>query len=256
MTSLLQQRDEGTLILTINRPDRENRIDRALADDLCAALRSARTEADVRAVVLTAAGKVFCLGGDIVPFPDGTAFDYMGFAKSFSEISRAMAGLGKPLIAAVNGDAFAGGFSLLAGCDMAIVASDARLGLPELEYGLFPLLALATTHALLPPKLMFEIIYESRLLTAEEACALYLANRTAPREKVLAETLALARRIGSKSATGILFGRDAFYAMQSAALSSANDHARFALAALLSTNDAREAAKAKREGRKPKYTGD
>jgi enoyl-CoA hydratase/carnithine racemase len=256
MTSLLQKQEEGVLILTINRPDRENRIDRALACDLCAALRSARADANVRAVVLTGAGKVFCLGGDLGSFPGGTAFDYLGFANAFSEISHAMAGLGKPLFAAVNGDAFAGGFSLIAGCDMAIVASDARLGLPELEYGLFPLLALATTHALLPPKLMFEIIYESRLLTADEACALHLANRTAPREKVLSEALTLAQRIGSKNATGILFGRDTYYAMQNTTLNSSNDQARFALSALLSTNDAREAAKAKREGRKPKFTGD
>lgn len=255
MTSLLQKLDEDVLILTINRPERDNRIDPALADDLCAALRSARVAEKVRAVVLTAAGDVFCLGGDIDRFPDGTAFDYLRFAKAFSEISHTMAGLGKPLIAAVNGDAFAGGFSLLAGCDMAIVANDARFGLPELEYGLFPLLALATTHALLPPKLMFEIIYESRLLTADEACALHLANRTAPKDKVVQEAFVLARRLGGRNATGIMFGRDAFYAMRNAALIAANDHARFALSALLSTNDAREAAKAKREGRKPKYSG-
>jgi enoyl-CoA hydratase len=117
------------------------------------------------------------------------------------------------------------------------------------------LLALATTHALLPPKLLFEIIYESRLLTADEACALHIVNRVAPRDKVVAEAVSLASRIAAKSGTGIMFGRDTFYAMRNAALASANDQARFALSALLSTNDAREAARAKREGRQPKYTG-
>lgn len=254
MDTVVQQLDNGVLLLTINRPDRDNRIDRATGDALRKALEAARMDSGVRAVVLTSAGNVFCLGGDMDGFPGGSPVQYLGFARAFSDLAVSMSRLGKPLIAAVNGDAVAGGFSLLAGCDIAIASDRAQFGLPELDYGLYPLLALAATRELVPPKLLFEMIYEARLLTAEEAKSLHLVNRLAPPERVLADAMALAHRVGQRSSVAISIGRDAFHAMRGMTPASALEHARFALATMLSTEDGEEAGRAKQGRRPPVFT--
>ncbi len=255
MDTLLQQLDKGVLVLTINRPERENRVDRTTGDALRRTLEAARADDAVRSVVLTGAGRVFCLGGDMDGFPGGSPVQYQNFARAFGDVLISMSRLGKPLIAAVNGDALAGGFSLLAGCDMAIASDGARFGLPELDYGLFPLLALAATHDLLPPKLLFEIIYEGRLLSATEARAMHLINRSVPAERVADEAISLANRISRRSSVAMSIGRDAFYAMRGMTPETSIDYARAALATMLSTEDGAEAGRAKREGRAPIFTG-
>ncbi|TAK82755.1 MAG: enoyl-CoA hydratase/isomerase family protein [Betaproteobacteria bacterium] len=255
METLLQQLDKGVLVLTINRPNRENRVDRMTGAALRQALEAARANEAVRSVVLTGAGGVFCLGGDMDGFPGGSPVQYLNFARAFGDVLISMSRLGKPLIAAVNGDALAGGFSLLAGCDMAVASDAARFGLPELDYGLFPLLALAATRELVPPKFLFEIIYEGRLLNAKEACAMHLVNRSVPAERVVNEAISLAERIGLRSSVAVSIGRDAFYAMRGMTPETAVDYARAALATMLSTEDGAEAGRAKREGRAPVFSG-
>ena len=255
MDTLLHRLDSGVLLLTINRPDRDNRIDQATGEALRQALEHARADNAVRAVVLTATGGVFCLGGDMDGFPGGSAVQYLGFARAFGDVLMAMSRLGKPLIAAVNGDALAGGFSLLAGCDMAISSERARFGLPELDYGLFPLLDLAATRELMPPKFLFELMYEGRLLTAQEASSMHLINRVTPEQNVAGEALALAQRLAQRSGVAVSIGRDAFHAMRGMSPASALEYARFALATMLSTEDGIEAGKAKQERRAPAFTG-
>lgn len=252
---LNQETKDGVLTLTIARPERENRVSPAVGLGLRNALEAARRDAAIRAVVLTSSGPMFCLGGEIDGFPGGSPVQYLDFARSFGDIATAMARLGKPLIGAINGDALAGGFALLAGCDLAIGIEGARFGLPELDYGLFPLMALASTHDLLPSKVLFEIIYEQRMLTAQDALGYGLVNKVVPRERLAAETQAMARRAASLSGVAVGIGRDAFYAMKGMTPAAALDHARLALTAMLSTEDGKEAGYAKRDHRPPRYSG-
>ena len=129
---------------------------------------------------MTGHGDVFCLGGDYQGAGPTTA-GRMEFARAFIDMNHAMSRLGKPLVAAVNGNAHAGGFSIVVACDLAIAAEDATLGLPEAAHGLFPFLALAIVKDALPKKLLFDIVYNARLMRAEEACALHLVNEAVPR---------------------------------------------------------------------------
>lgn len=255
MNELRRHVDDGVLSLTIDRPANENRIDRSIALAIADALRSARDDAAVRVVVLSASGTVFCLGGQIDRYPEGTSVDYLRFSRAFADLLAAIANLGKPLIAAVQGDALAGGFSLVAECDMAIAADGARFGLPELEYGLFPLMALSNTVDLIPKKLLFEIIYQSRILTAHEALQFHLINRVVRADQLMPETMTVAKSIATRSATSVTIGRDAVYGMRNMSPVARAEHARFALASMLSTDDAKEAALAKRSGRTPRFTG-
>jgi enoyl-CoA hydratase/carnithine racemase len=161
----------------------------------------------------------------------------MEFTRAFIDMNHAMSRLGKPLIAAVNGNAHAGGFSIVIACDLAIVAEDATLGLPEAAHGLFPFLALAIVKDALPKKLLFDIVYNARLLSAKEACTLHLVNETAPRNAVLARAIQLADVASSHNPDILMLGRDLYYGMRGASPSEALDQSRFALGAALAAQD-------------------
>ena len=152
-------------------------------------------------------------------------------------MAQAMARLGKPLIAAVNGNAHAGGFSVVVACDLAIVAEDATLGLPEAAKGLFPFLALAIVQDALPRKVLFDIAYSARLMDAAEARALHLVNEILPRGAVLERAIAIAEHTSAYNPDILRLGRDLYYTMRGLSPAQALEESRFALAAALAAED-------------------
>lgn len=127
---------ERVAILTLKRPGYGNRITQGMAEELIAALDSARRNPDILGCVLTGHGDVFCLGGDYQgagPRISGR----MEFGRAHIDLFDAMARLGKPLVAALNGNAHAGGFAVMIGCDLAFAEEGATFGLPEIARGLF-----------------------------------------------------------------------------------------------------------------------
>jgi enoyl-CoA hydratase/carnithine racemase len=148
-------------IIRMRRPEQGNRVSQQMAEEMVAALENARRSPDVGACVLTGHGDVFCLGGDYWGAGPTDAGRH-AFARAFVDMAQAMARLGKPLIAAVNGNAHAGGFATALACDLAIVAEGATLGLPEAANGLFPFIALAIVKDALPKSVRFDLIYRAR----------------------------------------------------------------------------------------------
>src|SRR5882672_2454672 len=110
MSQLDVSRHGRVAILTLRRPEHGNRVSQQMAEELAAALEAARRDPGVGACVITGHGDVFCLGGDYQGAGPTTA-GRMEFARAFIDMVKAMARLGKPLVAAVNGNAHAGGFS-------------------------------------------------------------------------------------------------------------------------------------------------
>jgi enoyl-CoA hydratase/carnithine racemase len=148
-----------------------------------------------------------------------------------------MARLGKPLVAAVNGDAHAGGFGVMVACDLAVAADDATFGLPEAAAGLFPFVALATVRDALPKKVLFDLIYRARLMNADEALALHLVNEAHPRSRVLARAVQLAQQAGSYEPEILALGRSLYYETRAARPPETLDKARRALLAALAAAD-------------------
>jgi enoyl-CoA hydratase/carnithine racemase len=216
-------------VLTIRRPAFGNRLTQPLLEQLAAALDAARRDPNVAGCVLTGQGEVFCLGGDYDGAGDKTV-GRMEFGRAHIDLFNSMARFGKPLVAAVNGDAHAGGFSLVVACDLAFLSEDATLGLPEAARGLFPFLALAVVAEALPKKLFFEIVYDSRLMTAEEACSLHVANAIVPRGQVVERALEAVERA---SRGNPMHGRDLYYSTRGMTPAEALDQSRFALASAL-----------------------
>jgi enoyl-CoA hydratase len=236
MTSLVVGREGPVAVLTLNRPEYGNRLTTALAGEVAVALRAARDDATIGACVLTGAGEVFCLGGDYRgagPTDEGRA----AYADALIEMDEAMAQLGKPLVAGVNGNAHAGGFGVMVACDLAIAAGGATFGLPEAANGLFPFIALATVRDALPKKVLFDLICRARLMEAAEALSLHLINEALPRSQVVSRAVALAEKASAYDREILALGRGLYYETRAAPPAESMAAARQALLAALASKD-------------------
>ncbi len=228
MAELLVTRSGRIAVLTLNRPEHGNRLTTALASAVAAALESARGDPSIGGCVLTGAGDAFCLGGDYRG-AGPTAEGRERYADALIAMDRAMARLGKPLVAAVNGDAHAGGFATVVACDLAVAADDATFGLPEAARGLFPFLALAIVKDAMPKKLLFDLVYRARLMSAGEALGAQLVNECVARGLVLERAVALAEQAATHRAEIVALGRDLYYGTRAVPPAQAIADARRAL---------------------------
>ncbi len=232
MTQVTESRQGRVTILTMNRPEAGNRVTQEMAEQLTAALNAARRDPQVAGCVLTGHGDVFCLGGEY--WTSGSAVAGRAeFARAHVDLLGAMARFGKPLVGAVNGNAHAGGFALSVACDLVYIADDATMGLPEVSGGLFPFLALA----ILNNEMLFDIVYNARLMDAKEACRLYLANAALPRDEVLPRAIEAVESATSGNAEVLMLGRDLYHSMRGLTPEAALDQSRFSLIAALSARD-------------------
>jgi enoyl-CoA hydratase/carnithine racemase len=233
---LIVARHGRVALLTLDRPRHGNRLTTSLAKQVAAALNALRDDHEVGACVVTGAGESFCLGGDYHgagPTMEGRN----AYAQALLDMDDAMAHLGKPLVAAVNGDAHAGGFGLMVACDLAVAADDATFGLPEAAKGLFPFIALATVRDALPKKVLFEVIYTARLMRAAEALSLHVINEALPGRHVLVRALALAEQASAYDADIVALGRGLYYRTRGRPPAEALAEAREALLAALDDAD-------------------
>jgi enoyl-CoA hydratase/carnithine racemase len=236
MAELIVERCGRVAVLTLCRPDHGNRLTAPLAREVVAALAAARDDNEVGACVLTGAGDVFCLGGDWRGAGSTTA-GREAYADALIEMDSAMAALSKPLIAAVNGDAHAGGFAAALACDLAIVADDATLGLPEAANGLFPFIALAIVKDSLPKTVLFDLIYRARLMPAAEAHAMRIVSEAVSRGAVLDRAVEIAEQAAAHRPEIVALGRDLYYRLRHAPPRPALEDARQALLAALAAVD-------------------
>jgi enoyl-CoA hydratase len=190
--SVLRRERRGQVeILTLDRPDARNAINPELAHAIAAALEDAATDDDVWVVVITGTGPVFSAGADLKVVASGRGAELEGVPGGFGGI--ASRDFPKPLIAAVNGPALAGGFEIVLACDLCVAADTASFGLPEVKRGLLAaaggLIRLAKR---LPLAVALEIGMTGEPIDATRAYDLGLVNRVVPAERVLDEALALA----------------------------------------------------------------
>jgi enoyl-CoA hydratase len=193
---LLRERRGHVELLTLNRPDQRNAMNRATAIALSDALDELENDDDAWVVVLTGAGdKAFCAGMDLKAFAQG---EFPATDKGFGGMTQR--DFPKPIIAAVNGSALAGGFELMLSCDMVVAANHAKFGIPEASRGL---IAGAGGLIRLPKRIPLAIAFEMALtaepIDAERALALGLVNEVVAGDEVLEASLALAGRIAKNA---------------------------------------------------------
>ena len=252
MTTVLQEsRQDGRLILTIDRPERRNALNADVIAALQQALQRARADDSIRAVVLTGAGdEAFCAGADLGA--DAFAFDYATPTIAYADLLRTARTLDVPLIARVNGACMAGGMGLLAMCDLAIAAPHAIFGLPEAKVGVFPMQVLAVLQAQVPQRCLVQLCLTGDPIDAARAREIGLINEVADDLDGALERL-LSRLLGN-SPTALRRGLYAMKAMRSMSFEEAIAFGEGQIGLLAMTQDAREGIAAFKEKRKPQWT--
>jgi enoyl-CoA hydratase len=192
------ERRGNIALITLNRPDARNAISPEVSQTMAALLDEVEADEQLRAVVLTGAGEVFSAGADLKVVAQGRAMDIARGKGGFAGI--VTRDFPKPLIAAVNGPALAGGFEIVLSCDLVIASDTARFGIPEVQRGL---MAAAGGLIRLPKRVPLAIALELAMtgdpIDANRALALGLVNRVVNRDRVVDEATALAERIGQNS---------------------------------------------------------
>lgn len=189
---ILTEIDGPVFVVTINRPERRNAVDRATADALAAAFRAFDGDADLSVAILTGAGGQFCAGADLKAIADGRGNHIAAEGDGPMGPSRMM--LSKPVIAAIEGHAVAGGLELALWCDLRVAARNAIFGVYCRRFGV-PLIDAGTVRLprLIGASRAMDLILTGRGVSAEEAFSWGLANRLCKSGEALKEAKALAK---------------------------------------------------------------
>lgn len=252
--------EAGIAVLTLNRPKTRN----ALSRDMMAALRAEidRLAADpgTKAIVLAAAGPVFCAGHDLKELTahradaDGGKAFYAETMAQCADLMQAVVNCPKPVIAAVHAMATAAGCQLVASCDLAVAGEEAQFCTPGVNIGLFcstPMVALSRN---IPRKRAMEMLLLGEVIGAADAAEYGLVNRAVPGAQVMDEAMGFARRIAQKSAATVAIGKQAFYAQAEMPLDRAYDFAADVMVRNMLFKDAQEGIGAFLEKRQPEWT--
>ena len=247
---------DGVATVTLNDPDKRNMLSGQMLAELVAAMNRAKADDEVRAVVLTGAGKVFCAGADLGGFAEDVPLVSKHFASDlFLEYFRLMPRLGKPSLCAVNGHVLAGGMGLALSCDLVIAKEGAGFGTPEINIGAFPYMIMSIIYRNVPRKKVNEMMLLGERLTADEAVTYGLANKVVPEGEFQAAVDDWAQKLASKSPVLMRLGHDAMYRQQDMALDDALEILRSQLSLTFSTEDIQEGVRAFFEKRDPEWKG-
>jgi enoyl-CoA hydratase/carnithine racemase len=248
-------RSGGIETITLNAPERRNAIGPRMTNELLWALEDAGVADDVRVVVLTGAGKAFCAGGDFQQMTSGAEGEALPPKGDYADLLLAMARSEKSLVAKVNGHAMGGGLGLVAACTFAIASSEAQLGTPEIQVGLFPMMIMAVLARLVPRRRLLRMMLLGEKLSAEEAARIGLLNEAVAPQELDAAVATLVAALLDKSSMTMRLGLRAFAQQDDLDLADALPMLRARLAECLGTEDAREGLMAFLEKRAPKWTG-
>jgi enoyl-CoA hydratase/carnithine racemase len=256
-TDLLQvTRDaRGAVTLTLNRPQAFNALSEALLSALQTAIEAIATDTSVRVVVLAAAGKAFCAGHDLKEMRAQPSLAY--YQKLFAQCSQVMQSLQRlpvPVIARVQGIATAAGCQLVAQCDLAVAADTARFATSGVNYGLFcatPSVALSRN---ISRKAAFEMLVTGDFISAQEAQAQGLINRSVPLEQLDAEVEKLVASIVAKPQVAVALGKGLFYRQIETGLAAAYEDALQTMACNMMDADALEGVQAFIDKRTPRFS--
>jgi enoyl-CoA hydratase len=200
MTSFVEITQDGQVsTLTINRPDKLNALSMEVLGDLRSAIATIGATDEVRAAIITGAGKAFVAGADIAAMKNMTDREGRDFGALGHSVFDAIEKLRFPVIAAVNGFALGGGCELALACDFIYASSKARFGQPEVGLGIIP--GFGGTQRLprrVGPAMARELIYTGKMIGADEALRIGLANAVFAPEELLASAQKAAADIATK----------------------------------------------------------
>jgi enoyl-CoA hydratase/carnithine racemase len=251
---LLEEHENGVLRLTLNRPQARNALSAALMAVLIEALRRAAADRQVRVVVIAGAGPTFCSGHDLRELrADRRRETYERLFAQCSELMLTIVRLPKPVIAEVHGVATAAGCQLVASCDLAVAAEDARFATPGVNIGLFCSTPMVALSRAVGRKAAMEMLLTGELVDAARAREIGLVNRVVPNGELRTAVDALARDIAGKSAFTVAIGKEAFYRQAELDLAAAYRYAAEVMTTNMLAADAGEGIDAFLAKRAPQW---
>ncbi|ONN65073.1 enoyl-CoA hydratase/isomerase family protein [Herbaspirillum sp. VT-16-41] len=253
-TQLNVRRDGHVATLTLNAPP-VNALTRTLNDELTMALDAISETDDIRAVVLTGAGKVFCAGADLKGRAENIRQpgDFMAHSRRTRECFHAVRECAKPVVAAINGAALGSGLALVASSDILVASEQASLGLPEVDVGLLG----GCRHAmrLFPHSRLRRMALTGYRVGGQELYRLGIVEACVAPEALLETALEIAHVIASKSPVSTRMGKHTMNVIEDLSLRDGYRYEQDMTAAIGKTEDAREAQLAFKEKRAPVFTG-
>jgi 2-(1,2-epoxy-1,2-dihydrophenyl)acetyl-CoA isomerase len=261
--TLLVEKDENVVTLTLNRPEKLNASNDAMVEELLEFFEHIDKEKDVRVVIVTGAGKAFCAGADLkerfLPRIEERKKSLLKDATGeFSELGAlALSRIRKVTIAAVNGIASGVGCTLALGCDIRIASSNARFGFPFLRVGILP--EFGSTYYL--PRLVgigkaCELIFTGKTIEADEAKEIGLVNHVVPPDSLMEKTREMAGIISRMPPLALAASKRALYqGLRAPDLASQLQYESLALVHLFGTADHEEGVRSLLEKREPTFKG-
>ncbi len=254
--TVLYDRQDNVVVMTLNRPDSLNSINRQLRRELDEAITEFDEDPEAFVAVITGAGRAFCAGRDLKERADDNAQGIQARASASLSPDRPYLWrqTWKPLVAAVNGFALAGGWSIVQMCDLRIASEDAKLGITETKWSLLPPFG-TILPKMMPLSAVMELVLTAEPVTAQRAYEMGFLNKVVPADRLMPEALAMANKIAENAPLAVQYFKELAYRglnMSSQDISALTYHM---YDQLLATEDAKEGPRAFAEKRKPRWQG-
>lgn len=244
--------------ITMNLPEMRNPLTDQSTKELIAAIRTADQDHDVRAIILTGAGKVFSAGGNLNEFKANFEKEIPQLHREgheSTELFKLGATVKTPIIASVNGPALGGGTGIVAMAHIAIASDQAKLGLTELKLGLVPFVILPWVRRAVGNRRAMELMLTAEIIDAEKAKDYELVHRVVPHDQLEEETWVLAKTIASHSPLAVSLGMDAYFTTEQMDFMKSFDYLSTLRLVSFQSEDLKEGASAFLEKRIPKWQG-
>lgn len=235
--------DGGVGTITLNRPEKRNALDSATVDGIRIALAGLEADGDVRVIVLRGAGSDFCAGADLAQLEriaqGADSMANLRDAQQLGELFIRMRRADRPIIAAVRGNAIAGGAGLASACDIVIAADDAVFGYPEVHLGFVPAMVMALLRRTVGEKVAFELVARGDRIGAADAQRLGLVNRVVAASEFDTAVDAYASELAKRSPSALALTKRLLYGMDGMSFEDAIARGAEVNALARSTDDCR-----------------
>ncbi len=203
---------EGPLaVITLNRPSRRNALSLDLMYELSDCISAIGRDQEIHAVILAAAGNVFCSGHDLGEMVGKNINDYRHIFDTCTDLMTKIQSIPQPVIAEVQGTATAAGCQLVATCDLAVASDKAAFATPGVKLGLFCTTPMVALSRAVGRKRALQMLLSGEMIPATTAAEWGLVNLVVPADALTQETLQLAKKIASASTLTLALGKQAFY---------------------------------------------
>jgi enoyl-CoA hydratase/carnithine racemase len=249
---ILYEKRGQIAIVTINRPESRNAINSGVREGLAAAWERFAKDSEARVAILTGAGdKAFCAGADLKEM----AQKKLGsLPRNFLPVLNVNVHVTKPVIAAVNGVAYAGGWALVQMCDLVVASETARFAITEAKVGRGMPWAVPLTH-MIPQKILLEILMTGDSITAQRAYEIGFVNHVVPAEQVMTKAMEIAATIVENAPLTIAAAKEMVYMTTDMGRMAGLEAARHLFDHVYKSEDAQEGPRAFAEKRKPNWKG-